>query len=62
MEYGYFLKYPSDQGYPQLRCRQPSEASLDAADFNLLFDGEADPGQEHPLRDAGLEERLAPLA
>ena len=61
MEYGYFLKYPSDRGYPQLRWRQPSEAALDAPDFNLLFDGATDPGQQHPLRDAALEERLATL-
>ena len=30
VEYGYFLKYPSDRGYPQLRWRQPSEPALDA--------------------------------
>ena len=61
VEYGYFLKYPSDRGYPQLRWRQPSEAALDAPDCNLLFDGATDPGQRHPLRDAALEERLTAL-
>ena len=61
MEYGYFLKYPSDRGYPQLRWRQPSEAALDAPAFNLLFDGATDPGQQRPLRDAAVEERLAAL-
>ena len=61
MEYGYFLKYPSDRGYPQLRWRQPSEAALDAPDFNLLFDGKTDPGQQRPLRDTVVEKRLAAL-
>ena len=61
VEYGYFLKYPSDRGYPQLRWRQPSEAALDAPDLNLLFDGESDPGQQQPLRDAALEERFSTL-
>ena len=61
VEYGYFLKYPSDRGYPQLRWRQPSEAALDAPGFNLLFDGEADPDQQQPLRDPALEERLTAL-
>ena len=58
VEYGFFLKYPSDRGYPQLRWRQPSEAALDAPAFNLIFDGEHDPGQQRPLHDAALEQRL----
>ena len=37
------------------------EAALDAPDLHLLFDGEADPGQQNPLRDAALEERMAAL-
>ena len=61
VEYGFFLKYASDRGYPQLRWRQPSEAALDAPDCNLLFDGATDPGQQRPLHDEALEERLAAL-
>ena len=61
VEYGYFLKYPSDRGYAQLRWRQPSEPALDAPDFNLLFDGDTDPGQQHPLRDLAREQRMATL-
>ena len=61
VEYGFFLKYASDRGYPQLRWRQPSERALYAPDFNLLFDGDTDPGQQRPLRDPALEQRLSNL-
>ena len=60
-EYGYFLKYASDRGYPQLRWRQPSEPVLDAAPGNLIFDAANDPEQRQPVRDPALEQRLAAL-
>ena len=54
-------KVPERPRLPAVTLEAPSEAALDAPDFNLLFDGASDPGQQHPLHDAALEERLAAL-
>ena len=58
VEFGHFLKYPSDRGIPQMRWKQPSQYALDAPEYHLMFDLRDDPGQERPIRDSSLEQQL----
>ena len=56
-EHGLFL--PHTCGIPHLRLKQPSHRHHNAPDFNPIYDLEADPQQESPVRDGRLEEELA---
>ena len=56
-EAGVFLS--SAHGIPHLRLPVKSRRHHDAPDFNPIYDIEADPTQESPLRDGDLEEQLA---
>ena len=56
-ETGVFLKHCKNM--PHLRITIPSHRHADAPDFNLIYDITADPRQEKPIHDAGLEKTLA---
>ena len=56
-DFGVFLK--TADGIPHYRIESKSSRHANAPDFNPVFDVTRDPGQEHPIHDAKLEERLA---
>ena len=58
-ESGVFLRHA--HGIPHLRLKTPSHRHLDAADFNPIYDLDADPQQQRPICDADLEGRLSGL-
>ncbi|NQU44019.1 sulfatase-like hydrolase/transferase, partial [bacterium] len=56
-EIGTFL--PHCKGVPHYRISRKSHSHRDAPDFNPIYDLQEDPGQTQPIRDAGLEAKLA---
>jgi arylsulfatase A-like enzyme len=56
-ETGVFLAHCHN--IPQLRMAVPSHRHADAPDYNPIYDVSADPRQEKPIQDSGLEEKLA---
>ena len=56
-EHGLFL--PHTHGIPHLRLKTPSHRHHNAPDFNPIYDLEADPQQETPVREGWPEEELA---
>lgn len=56
-ETGVFLPHTYD--IPHYRLKVPSKRHLNAPDYNPVYDIQADPLQQAPIRDKALEERLA---
>ncbi len=56
-EFGHFLR--PDTGIPQMRMKRISHRHKNAPEDNLIYDIQEDPQQSRPLRDEGLEARLA---
>ena len=56
-ETGVFLEHA--YGIPHYRLKVPSKRHHNAPDYNPIYDIRADPLQQNPMRDPGLEERLA---
>lgn len=55
-EMGIFLGHTG--GIPHYRIKAPSRKHIHPLPFNPIYDLREDPGQEKPIRDTGLEERL----
>ncbi|MHC4250268.1 MAG: sulfatase-like hydrolase/transferase [Planctomycetota bacterium] len=58
-ETGAFL--PDAPDVPVYRFARESRRHADAPDFNPIYDLESDPGQEDPIQDSAIEERLEGL-
>lgn len=55
-EWGYFVK--NRDHIPQMRIPVLSHRHADAPDYNPIYDIMEDPGQENPIQDSQLEEKL----